>query len=87
MKTFEQFLLEKRRLVEADDAPPEIMQAATNIGKKNKKAVIGATSPQELPNVMKDKSAQDLVKVDPKNAGKLGQVFTGLDAKDLEGQV
>lgn len=87
MRTFEQFLLEKRRLVEAEDAPPEIMQAATNISKKNKKAVIGATAPQELSNVMKDKSAMDLVKVDPKNAGKLGQVFTGLDAKELEGQV
>jgi hypothetical protein len=85
MITFEQFLKTKR-IVETDEAPPEIMKAATDISKKNKKAVIGATEPQELSNIMKDKSAMNLVKVDPKNAGKLGQVFTGLDAKEVEKQ-
>ena len=85
MKTFTQFLeAKKNQLVEADEAPPEIMQAATKIGQKNKKAVIGATDPKELPNIMKDKSAHDLVKADPKNAGKLGQVLTALDANELD---
>lgn len=85
MITFEQFM-KRKRIVEQGEAPPEIMKAATNISKKNKSAVIGATAPQELPNIMKDKAAMDLVKADPKNAGKLGQVLTGLDAKEIEKQ-
>lgn len=78
MKTFQQFLREMGE----NDTSPEIMQAATEISKKNKKAIIGATDPKELSNIMKDKSVENMVKKDPKNAGKLGQVFTGLDSKD-----
>ena len=85
MKSFQEFLKEQQ-MMGNNDSSPQIMQAATQISKKNKNAIIGATNPQELSNIMKDKSAADLVRTDPKNAGKLGQIFTGLDAKDLEKQ-
>lgn len=83
MKTFKQFL-EEMNAGGMNNTSPEIMQAATEISKKNKKAIIGATDPKELSNIMKDRSASDLVKNDPKNAGKLGQIFTGLDANDAQ---
>jgi len=84
MKTFSQFLEAKKMVAESEDAGNDIMKAATNIGQKNPKAIIGATAVKELPNVMKDKQAQALVKQDPKNAGKLGQVLTGVDAQEIQ---
>lgn len=86
MITFKQFA-QRKQIVEQDLAPPdEIMKAATQIGKKNKKAIIGATDPKDLPDVMKDKSAVDLVNMNPTYAGKLGQILTGLDAEEVKTQ-
>jgi len=85
MITFKQFV-QRKQIVEQDLADPKIMKAATQIGKKNKKAIIGATDPKDLPDVMKDKSAVDLVNMNPTYAGKLGQILTGLDAEEVKTQ-
>ncbi len=85
MMTFEQFLQIKKYIHESDEkTDDDILKVATNIGQANKKAVIGATDVKELPNIMKAKQAQDLVKKKPTAAADLGQVLTGVDANKLK---